>query len=393
MDGRLFNLYRKQAESQWFMQKPDAEKEELQQMKIGRKIGAAAAAIGLIIVAVIFVRVSISTHAGSGTLIRLAHNQQDGTEIADSIAKFKEFAEEDPDSNLTVQIYPSGILGGENEEIEMVQAGILDMAKVSSNTLGQFDDRYAVFAIPYLFEGQDHYYRAMEESQEIQKLFESTADQGFIAIGYYANGARNFYLKEDIKVDSPAALKGKKIRSMPSSTSMEMIREMGGSPVPMSSSETYTALQQGIVDGAENTELALTVNGHEDLVKSYTYTEHQYSPDIYIISTRTWNRLSENQQQALRDALTKTNDNFKTLYQSMMDEAIEEAQEHGVTIYKDIDKTALIEAVQPMHQEFADKGADYKALLEDIESYADADSEASAADTAATDGAAEGSAQ
>jgi TRAP-type C4-dicarboxylate transport system substrate-binding protein len=144
---------------------------------------------------------------------------------------------------------------------------------------------------------------------------------------------------------------------------------MGGTPVPMSSSETYTALQQGVVDGAENTELALTVNGHEDLVKAYTYTEHQYSPDIYIISTDTWNKLSSEQQQYLKDALAKTNDNFKSKYNQMMDDAIEEAKEHGVTIYKDIDKTALIESVKPIHENFIAKGEAFKALFEDIESY------------------------
>ena len=102
-------------------------------------------------------------------------------------------------------------------------------------------------------------------------------------------------MKEDAVCDNPSVLKGKKIRSMPSSTSMEMIQAMGGSPVPMAGSETYTALQQGIVDGAENTELALTVDAHEDLVSSYTYTEHQYSPDIYIISTKKWNSLTKEQ--------------------------------------------------------------------------------------------------
>ena len=339
-------------------------------MGIQKVIGLTAGAAGIAAVCCVFASVASTNHA-DGRLIRLAHNQQDGTEIADSIAEFETFVEEeDPSENLSVKIYPSGILGSENEEIEMVKAGILDMAKVSSNTLGQFDDRYSIFAIPYLFQSQEHYYDAMENSKAIQDLFNSTADQGFIAIGYYANGARNFYLKENICVDDPSDLAGKKIRSMPSSTSMEMIRLMGGSPVPMSSSETYTALQQGVVDGAENTELALTVNGHEDLVSSYTYTEHQYSPDIYIISTDTWNTLTKKQQQYLKDCLAKTNDNFKAMYNGMMEDAIEEATEHGVTVYKDIDKSAFIEAVQPMHEAFAAKGAAYQALLSDIESCA-----------------------
>ena len=325
---------------------------------IKKKIGIAVSAVGLCIVAATFVSV-------------VSANSTDKVEIADSIAKFSEFVAEDDSMNLDVNIYASGVLGSEKEEIEMVQAGILDMAKVSSNTLGQFEDRYSIFAVPYLFVDQDHYYTAMEKSQAVKDLFMSTEDQGYIAIGYYANGARNFYLKEDAVCDNPSVLKGKKIRSMPSSTSMEMIQAMGGSPVPMAGSETYTALQQGIVDGAENTELALTVDAHEDLVSSYTYTEHQYSPDIYIISTKKWNSLTKVQQDYLVECLEKTNENFKKLYNGMMEEAIEEAEEHGVHVYRDIDKSAFIEAVQPIHEEFCGKGKDYQALYDDIQSYAE----------------------
>ncbi|MBQ9564239.1 MAG: TRAP transporter substrate-binding protein DctP [Synergistaceae bacterium] len=340
-------------------------------MRIWGKVGAVLVIAGLVVAGWTFFKVS--TQHGTGVrVIRMAHNQQNGTEIADTIAMFAKFVEEDPSQKLAVQIYPSGILGSENEAIEMVQAGILDMAKVGSQTLSQFDPKYSIFSVPYLFVGQEHYYTAMEKSGEVQKLFDSTAGQGFIAIGYYANGARNFYMVDDICVDSPAKLSGKKIRSMPSATSMEMIRALGGSPVPMSASESYTALQQGVVDGAENTELVLTVNGHEDLVKAYTYTEHQYSPDIYIFSIKLWNSLTDAQKAHLRASLAKTNDNFKKKYNDMMAGAIAEAQEHGVTIYRGIDKTSLIEAVKSIAEEFMSRGEDYRKLFEDIQSYANA---------------------
>lgn len=335
-----------------------------------KKIGVAASVVGLAAVAVTFVSV-VNANRTDKIEIRLAHNQSAGSEIADSIVKFSEFVAKDEPKNLQVDIYASGVLGSEKEEIEMVQAGILDMAKVSSNTLGQFEDKYSIFAVPYLFVDQEHYYGAMEESEEVQKLFWSTEDDGYIAIGYYANGSRNFYLKENVECSDPSVLKGKKIRSMPSSTSMDMISRMGGSPVPMAASETYTSLQQGIVDGAENTELALTVDGHQDLVKSYTYTEHQYSPDIYIISAKKWNSLTDEQKDYLIECLEKTNENFKSLYNDMMETAMEEAQSKGVTVYKDIDKTAFIEVVQPIHEDFCSKGEDYKALYEDIQKFAE----------------------
>ena len=257
--------------------------------------------------------------------LRMAHGQAADSEIGETIEYLSDLSAEDSSKNLEVDIYPSGVLGAEPSTVEMVQAGVLDMAKVSANTLGQFDERYSIFSLPYLFRNQEHYYNAMANSEGIQELFESTRDKGYIAIGYYANGARNYYLKEDKAVTDPSVLKGKKIRAMVSSTSMEMIELMGGSPVPMASSETYTSLQQGIVDGAENTELALTVDKHEEIVKSYTYTEHQYSQDIYIISTKVWDSLSKEQQEYLKECLVKLNENFVSKYQQMMDDAIEEA--------------------------------------------------------------------
>ena len=337
---------------------------------VKKVLGTIVAIGGVIIAGSIFAKVSNMNYSDK-IQIRLAHNQSKDSEIAESIALFSDYVAQDPSMNLEVDIYASGVLGSEKEAIELVKAGVLDMAKVSSNTLGQFNDHYSIFAMPYLFTGQDHYYKAMEESQQVKVLFEENKEEGFIAIGYYANGARNVYLKENVPVTDPSVLKGKKLRSMPSTTSMRMLELMGASPVPMSASETYTSLQQGVIDGAENTELALTVDKHAEIARSYTYTEHQYSPDIYIISTKTWNKLTDEQQEYLKSCLTDVNDNFKQMYNRMMEEAIVEAEAMGITVYRDIDKSAFIEAVQPLHEEFMLKGEDYKTLYEDIQRYSE----------------------
>lgn len=116
----------------------------------------------------------------------MAHGQAADSEIGETIEYLSDLAAEDSSKNLEVDIYPSGVLGAEPSTVEMVQAGVLDMAKVSANTLGQFDERYSIFSLPYLFRDQEHYYNAMANSEGIQELFESTRDKGYIAIGYYA---------------------------------------------------------------------------------------------------------------------------------------------------------------------------------------------------------------
>lgn len=339
-------------------------------MKRTTKIIWSALVVVLAAVAV-YTFITVDSSLGSDRLqLRLAHGQAGNSEIGGTIAYLSDLVAEDESMGMDVSIYSDGVLGSETAMIELVQAGVLDMAKISANTLGQFDDRYTIFSLPYLFVSQEHYYDAMADSQVIRELFRSTEDAGYIAIGYYCNGSRNFYLKDDVAVTDPSVLAGKKIRSMVSSTSMDMIEAMGGSPVPMSASETYTSLQQGIVDGAENTELALTVDKHEEIVRSYTYTEHQYTPDIYIISTKTWNKLTAEQQDYLVECFSKLNDNFVQQYNRMMDDAIAEAETYGVHVYRDIDKTAFIEAVQPIHADFLAKGEAYQALYNDIQSYA-----------------------
>lgn len=181
-------------------------KRRIRNMKQWKKtLGIAASVAAIVVVGATFFSVA-GTSSGDVLELRLAHNQAAGSEIAGSIAKISDFVAEDPSQKLKVSIYASGVLGTEKEEIEMVQAGVLDMAKVSSNTLGQFKDEYSIFAVPYLFQSQEHYYVACTD---------------------------------------PSVLKGKKIRSMPSSTSMDMIELMGGSPVPMAGGETYSACLQG----------------------------------------------------------------------------------------------------------------------------------------------------
>ena len=112
----------------------------------------------------------------------------------------------------------------------------------------QFNSAYAIFSMPYVFESTEQYFAVMNQSEAVQEIFKSTYDQGFFAIGWFDSGSRSIYTTKDGPCEGPADLKGLKIHTQDSPTSIAMIRAMGGSATPMSSGETYTGLQQGIIE-------------------------------------------------------------------------------------------------------------------------------------------------
>lgn len=296
--------------------------------------------------------------------LRLAHNQPEEHPIHTSLTEFSKLAEEE---SVKVDIFANGQLGAERDVIELVQSGTLDMAKVSASALEAFNENYSIFSLPYVFQSREHYHNVMDNSESVQEIFQSTKDDGFIAIGWYDGGQRSIYTAGK-KVESPADLSGMKIRVQESPTSIAMIEAMGGSPTPMAFGEVYTSLQQGVIDGAESNETALTSNKHGEVSKAYSYTEHQYVPDVLIMSSAKWDELSEEQQQAITEAAKGSSESHKQVWADAIEQAITDAEEMGVEFHK-IDKTAFIDAAVPLHEEYQAKSEANKTYFEDFQSY------------------------
>ena len=293
---------------------------------------------------------SVSDGLSSKHLL-VAHSHSEAHPVNVGLQKMTEVAS--ADSDLTFSVYPNGQLGDNAAMIQLVKAGVLDIAKVSASSMEQFNSAYAIFSMPYVFESTEQYFAVMNQSEAVQEIFKSTYDQGFFAIGWFDSGSRSIYTTKD------------------GPTSIAMIRAMGGSATPMSSGETYTGLQQGIIDGAENNETVLVQDGHGEVCKSYTYTQHQMVPDIVIISTETWESLDEAEQSAIVNGMTQGNEAHEAVWQDLVQENIDGAKEMGVQFYT-IDKTAFIEATQSLRDEFCAKSADNARYYEDFLSYVQA---------------------
>lgn len=256
---------------------------------------------------------------------------------------------EKSDSTLTIEVYPSEQLGNEKECLEKVQLGAIAMTKVSSSGLESFIDEYKVFALPYLFKNEEHRWHILNGDVG-KKILASGERMKLKGLGYYDAGYRSFYtVKKPIL--TPDDLAGLKIRVQQSPMAIKLVQALGGSPTPISWGELYTALQQGVVDGAENNPPSLFTSNHYEVCKHYSLDQHTSVPDVIVINTFVWNRLSEAHKQALQEAVDESVEYQRELWRSFEDESMQKMQEAGLQVYTP-DKKLFSEKARSVWAEF-----------------------------------------
>lgn len=289
---------------------------------------------------------STSFAASAATTLKISHNQDRQHPVHKSMQYMADQVKEYTDGELRIRIYPNGQLGTQRESMELLQNGALDIAKSNASEMEAFEPAYGAFNIPYIFRDRDHYYRVMQ-GEVGEQILESSYDKGFVGLTYYDAGARSFYTQKAI--NTPADLQGMKIRVQPSPSAFEMIKMMGGSPTPLSYGELYTAMQQGVVDGAENNPTALTTARHGEVAKVFSLDEHTMIPDVLVISSKVWDKLPEDQQVALKKAAKESMMYHKDLWAEMTEEAIDKAKSSMGVKFVTVEKQPFVDAVKPMH--------------------------------------------
>ena len=257
--------------------------------------------------------------------------------------------EEKSGGTVELQISPGGVLGSETESIELLQRGALAMTKVSASPMEGFIPEMAVFSLPYIFRSEGHFWNVLT-SPLGKNLLLMGEEAGLRGLCYYDSGSRNFYSIHK-PIQSPDDLKGMKIRVMKSPTAMDMIEAMGGSPTPIPWGELYTALQQKMVDGAENNPPSFYTNRHFEVCKYFSFDEHTRIPDILLMSAKVWNSLSPQIQQWVQEAADESSVFQRKLWKEKTDEAIAAVKEEGVKIFYP-DKEPFMKKVAPMLEKY-----------------------------------------
>lgn len=284
------------------------------------------------------------------TVLHLAHTLDTGHTVHEAMLYLGERLEAYSGGTMGVEVYPGGQLGNERELIELLQIGSLAMTKVSASPLEGFVPEMQLFNIPYVFRDKAHYLQVLD-SPIGQRLLDAPLPVRLKGLGYYDAGSRSFYTV-DRSINAPGDLAGLKIRVQESQTALRMVRSLGGAPTPIAWGELYTALQQGVVDGAENNPPSFYHSGHYEVCRYYTLDEHTAVPDVLLIGTVVWNSLDAQQQQWLQQAVDDSVELQRELWREDSDAALASVEAAGVEIIRP-DKSAFREQVAAMQESYA----------------------------------------
>lgn len=297
----------------------------------------------------------------------LAHSMTTDHPVHIGIVEFAKEVEKRSEGRIKITIYPNGQLGSEKEILSLVQIGAITMTKVSTLSLESFSPLLGILNLPFLFENQRHYQKVLDSSVG-EELLSAAVDQRLMGLTYYEAGDRSFYAHKPIQ--GPEDMRGMKMRVMDNPTAIRMLTLLGGSPTPMPYGEVYTALQQGVIDGAENNITALTVNRHGEVSKFFSLDQHIFAPDTLIISEPVWRKMPDEDKKILKEAAEASKVFQRKLWNEKTAEYEKEAKEKLGVQFIYPDKAPFKEKVQILHTEFKKRGENYSRLIDAIKAAA-----------------------
>src|SRR6266566_2729129 len=269
---------------------------------------------------------------------------------------------------LSVQMFAAMQLGGEKEAIEQAQVGALQLARVSVGALGPVVDDLNVFNLPFLFRDTAHMEKVIDGpiGQELLDKVTNNPQTRLIGLAWMDAGARSLYdTKKPIKnIDD---LKGLKVRVMGNPMFVDMMNALGGNGVVMGYDQVFSALQTGVVDGAENNPPSFVFDNHYQVAKYYTLTEHLIVPEILVFSKKTWDALSKDEQELLKKFGREAQAEERVLWQKYEQQALEKAKAAGIQIIEVPDKKPFQAAVKPVWDKYGPKYADMIKRIQDVQ--------------------------
>lgn len=285
-------------------------------------------------------------------VLKLGHMGNDTNPMMRYTNNFKAQVEEATNGAIQIEVYGDKVLGTDREMLEQVQNGTLDMSVNTTSVLSNFIPAYASLDLPYLLNDWDHCYKFMDSDVYTDLLAEG-ADSGITTLSLAGRGFRHV-TTNDHPVRNLADLKGLKLRVIESSVFVDTFEAFGASPQAMSFGEVITALQQGTIDGHENSYAIIQQEHVYEVQNMVSETAHMFAFFNMVINTNLLNSLPEDMQKIIRDAALKAGREETELEQAEELEVKEDLKAQGMTMIEDVDVDELKSVVQPVYDKFGE---------------------------------------
>jgi tripartite ATP-independent transporter DctP family solute receptor len=294
-------------------------------------------------------RAGESPKAGRKTTFSLPHVLNTDHPVHQALEKLAAEVATRSGGAMVIKIQPGGTLGTEQELCDNVSNDADAFTKISSTILETKSELAKIYSLPYLFRDSEHMWKVLEGPIG-KELLDMAVEKNLKGICYFDAGARSFYTKQ--KVDSPEDLKGMKIRVQKSVMMQKLIETLGASPQQIAFSELYTALNTGVVQGAENNIPSYYTHRHYRVAPYFVFDEHVCLPDVLLMSAKRWNKLTPEQQKIIMNSAQVVVDFQRKLWEEKSKEYMTKMKTEGVTFTRLESKDDFVEATQPIYGEF-----------------------------------------
>ncbi len=280
---------------------------------------------------------------------------------------FAERVYEKSNGRIEITVFPAGQLGDEKTSYQTLQmGGVVDIFRGNTNSLGDFGvKKLTLFGLPFIFRDREHLWNVLNSDIGEEFLREpQETGTSMVGIFYLDEGARHFFTKEDVKVDSVEDFDGLKLRVPTNDLMTETVGALGVQSTPISFSELYSALQTGVVDGAEQPFSGYYSNKFYEVAPNYTLSGHTYSPSIVLMSEASWDKLNEEDQKIIMEASKETEEWNRENIESLENELLEKIKSAGANVIEIEDKTPYIEATRDVVLKYIEGYEEYYEAIQ-----------------------------
>lgn len=281
-----------------------------------------------------------------------------------ALESFAENVTERTEGRIKAQVYNNGVLGDQPDAIEQTRNGMLNFANFNMGPMGPIVKETNVLSLPFIFSSIEHMHEVMD-GEIGQQFADALAERNLVALSWFDSGARSFYNTKR-PIHTPEDVQGLKIRVMNNDLYVDMIAALGGNATPMAYGEVHQSLSTGVLDGAENNYPSFQSSNHFEVAEYYSLTEHLIIPECLCIARASWEALSPEDQEIVREEAIRASEMQRELWVEGSQESRQTVLDAGIQINEVEDKAAFQQRMEPVYATFIQDNPDLESLIDAI---------------------------